>query len=145
LLSGHQKAKKETMKINYRVAVALVAGITIGGAVIQGLHAQTKPPIYLVTEITVTDPDAYRKEFVLKAQANIKAAGVREVALGGLGGPGPQVTAVEGEPPKRVVIQVFDSLEKMKAFREGADYTAAKKIGDKYATYRSYAVDGVAH
>jgi hypothetical protein len=40
---------------------------------------------------------------------------------------------------------VFDNLEKMKTFREGADYIAAKKIGDKYATYRSYAVDGVAH
>ena len=133
------------MKTNYKLAVALVTGAAIGGAVTQSLHAQAKPPIYLVTEITVTDPDAYRKEFVPKAQANIKAANVREIALGGFGGAGPQVTAVEGEPPKRAVIQVFDSLEKMKAFREGADYTAAKKIGDKYATYRSYAVDGVTH
>jgi heme-degrading monooxygenase HmoA len=54
------------------------------------------------------------------------------------------VTAVEGDPPKRVVIQVWDSLEKMQAWRNGADYTAARKIGDKYAAFRSYAVDGLA-
>lgn len=32
------------------------------------------------------------------------------------------MTAVEGEPPKRVAIQVWDSLEKMQAWRNGADY-----------------------
>jgi uncharacterized protein (DUF1330 family) len=55
------------------------------------------------------------------------------------------VTGVEGTPPPRVVIQVFDSLEKMKAFRDSADYKASRAIGDKYGTFRSYAVDGISH
>jgi len=30
----------------------------------------------------------------------------------------------------------------MNAWRNGADYKEARKIGDKYATYRSFAVEG---
>ena len=98
-----------------------------------------------MTEITVTNPQAYGKDYAPKAQASIKAAGGRQIAIGGAGGAGAnKVTAVEGDPPKRVVIQVWDSLEKMQAWRNGADYKAARVIGDKYATFRSYAVDGLA-
>jgi hypothetical protein len=55
------------MKSNHRLAMALTAGAVIGGALVQGLHAQTKPPVYVVTEITVSNPEAYRKEYVPKA------------------------------------------------------------------------------
>jgi uncharacterized protein (DUF1330 family) len=132
------------MKTNYKVAIALVAGAAIGGAAIQVLHAQVKPPVYLVTEIDVTNPDAYGKEYAPLAQASIKAAGGHQVALGGGGGAGAKiVTAIEGAPPKRVSILLWDSLEKLRAWRNGADFTAARKIGDKYATFRSFAVDGL--
>jgi hypothetical protein len=47
------------MKTNCKVAVALVAGAAIGGAAIQGLHAQAKPPIYVVQDITVSNLEAY--------------------------------------------------------------------------------------
>ncbi len=50
------------MKTNYKVTVALAAGVAIGGAAVQGLHAQAKPPAYVVSEIDVTDKDAYVKE-----------------------------------------------------------------------------------
>jgi hypothetical protein len=39
------------MKTKYKVAIALVAGTAIGGAAIQGLNAQTKPPTYVVIHI----------------------------------------------------------------------------------------------
>ncbi len=39
------------MKTNYKLAVALVAGVAIGGAAIQGLHAQAKPPAYVIIPI----------------------------------------------------------------------------------------------
>ena len=123
----------------------MLAGIAVGAVAIQGLHAQTKPPVYLVTEIDVTNPEAYGKEYAPLAQASIKAAGGRQIAIGGTGGAGANtVTAVEGDPPKRAVIQVWDNLDKMKAWRASAAYLEARKIGDKYATFRSYTVDGVA-
>jgi uncharacterized protein (DUF1330 family) len=131
------------MKTNYKVAIALVAGAAIGGAAIQGLHAQAKPPIYLVTEVDVTNPEAYGREFVPKVQALFKAMGARDLARGG-GAPGtPQVTVYEGAPLKRVGIQVWDSLEKIEGFRNSAEFKEARRIGDKYATFRSYAIEGV--
>jgi len=46
-------------------------GAAIGGAAVQGLHAQAKPPVYVVSEITVNNPDAYAKEYAPLAQAAI--------------------------------------------------------------------------
>jgi hypothetical protein len=40
-----------------------IAGAAIGGAAIQGLHAQAKPPAYVVVEIDATNPDAFLKEY----------------------------------------------------------------------------------
>ena len=60
------------MKTNYKVAIALVAGAALGGAAIQGLHAQAKPPVYTVFEIDVTNVEAYTKEYAPLAQASIK-------------------------------------------------------------------------
>ena len=133
------------MKTRYTVVLSMIAGAALGGAAIQGLHAQAKPPVYLVTEIDVTNPDAYAKEFAAKAQATINAAGGRFVAIGGVAGVGAKpVTAMQGTPPKRVTIQVWDSHEALKAWFNGADYQAALKIGEKYATFRRFAVEGVA-
>ena len=87
------------------------------------LHAQGKAPVYLVTEIDVTNPDAYGKEFAPKAQATIKAAGGKQIAIGGAGAKG--VTAIVGTAPKRVVIQQRESLDALKAWHSGADYRAA--------------------
>jgi uncharacterized protein (DUF1330 family) len=130
------------MKTRYTVALSMIAGAALGGAAIQGLHAQAKPPVYYVAEIDVTNPDAYAKEYVPKAQAIIKAAGGRFLAVGGAAG-GAQVTAFDGEAPKRVVVQVWDSMDKIKAWRANPDYKEARKTGEKYAKFRSFAVEGL--
>ena len=70
------------MKQYLVLGVGLLAGTAIGAAAVTGLHAQAKPPVYLVTEIDVTNPEAYGKEFAPKAQATIKAAGGKFVVLG---------------------------------------------------------------
>jgi uncharacterized protein (DUF1330 family) len=131
------------MKTHYVVALAMFAGFGLGAVAVQGLHAQAKAPVYLVTEIDVTNPEAYGKEFAPKAQATIKAAGGRLIAIGGTGGAGAKpVTAFDGTAPKRVTIQAWDSIEQLKAWYNSADYQAALKIGEKYATFRRFAVEG---
>jgi uncharacterized protein (DUF1330 family) len=131
------------VKTKYTVALSMLAGIAVGAVAIQGLHAQTKPPVYLVTEIDVTNPEAYGKEFAPKAQASIKAAGGRQIAIGGAGGAGAKgITALSGTAPKRAVIQQWDSMDALMAWYNGAEYQAALKIGEKYATFRRYAVEG---
>jgi uncharacterized protein (DUF1330 family) len=131
------------MNIRYAVALALVTGFGLGAVAVQGLHAQAKPPVYYVAEIDVSNPEAYAKEYAPKAQATIKAAGGRFLAIGGAGASGPKVTALDGEAPKRVVVQVWDSLEKIETWYNSAEYKEARKIGDKYATFRSFAVEGL--
>lgn len=130
------------MKSSYKIALALLAGVALGGLAIEGLHAQAKAPVYFVAEIEVTNPDAYAKEYAPKAQAIIKAAGGRFLAIGGAAASG-KVTAFDGDPPKRVVVQVWDSIDKIKAWRANPEYVELRKVGEKYAKFRSFAVDGV--
>jgi uncharacterized protein (DUF1330 family) len=134
-----QSVREDTMKANFKIAIALVAGAAVGGAAVQGLHAQAQPPVYTVNEIDVTNVAAYEKEVAPLAQAGIRKAGGKLLA-------GSQkVTSFEGTPPKsRVSIQVWDSLEQAQAWRNSADYKALRMIGDKYATYRAFAVEGMA-
>ena len=131
------------MKTYITVSCAMLAGMAIGGFAVQGLHAQGKAPVYLITEIDVSNPDAYGKEFAPKAQATIKAAGAKFILIGGAGGAGSKpITAVEGTPPKRVAIQQWESMEAMNKWYTSADYQEALTIGKKYATFRRYAVEG---
>ena len=121
----------------FTVGLAMLAGIGLGAAAVQGLHAQGKPPVYLVTEIDVTNVDAYVKGYAPLVAASIKKAGGKLLAAS------LKVSQIEGTSPKRVAIQVWDSLDQIQAWRNGADYKDARKIGDKYATFRSYAVEGM--
>ena len=131
------------MRTYIAATLGLVAGMAIGGFAVQGLHAQGKSPVYLVTEIDVTNPEAYGKEFAPKAQATIRAAGAKFVFIGGAGGGGSKpITAIEGTPPKRAVVQQWESLDALNKWYKSAEYQEALKIGQKYATFRRYAVEG---
>jgi Domain of unknown function (DUF1330) len=46
------------------------------------------------------------------------------------GAPPHKVTAFDGELPKRVTVQVWDSMEKIQAWRADPAYIALRKIGD---------------
>jgi uncharacterized protein (DUF1330 family) len=132
------------MNSNCKIALVLLAGVALGGLAIEGLHAQAKAPVYFVAEIDVTNPDAYAREYAPKAQALIKAAGGRFLAVGGAAATtGGKVTAFDGDPPKRVVVQVWDSMDKIEAWRANPEYVELRKVGEKYAKFRSFAVDGV--
>jgi uncharacterized protein (DUF1330 family) len=132
------------MRSSYKITMVLLAGVALGALAVERLHAQAKAPVYYIAEIDVTNPDAYAKEYVPKAQALIKAAGGRFVAIGGAAANGGKVTAFDGDAPKRVVVQVWDSMDKIKAWRANPEYIEHRKLGEKYAKFHSFAVDGVA-
>jgi uncharacterized protein (DUF1330 family) len=53
------------------------------------------------------------------------------------------VTTIAGAAaPQVAVIQQWDSMDALMAWYNGAEYQAALEIGEKYATFRRYAVDG---
>ena len=131
------------MKTYLTVSAAMLTGMVIGGFAVQGLHAQGKPTLYLITEIDVTDPDKYAQEFAPKAQATIRAAGAKFIVIGGIAGVGAKpVHAMDGTPPKRITVQAWESMEAMKKWYESEAYQSALKIGKQYATFRRYAVEG---
>src|SRR5271169_6700597 len=111
------------MRANYALALAALVGCGLGAMAAQGLHAQVKPPIYYVVEVETSDPAAYEKEFAPQAQAIIKAAGGRFVAIGGAGATGAKaLTPIEGEAPKRIVVMVWDNMEQIKTWWSNPEY-----------------------
>ena len=125
------------------LGLAMLVGSVLGAATVTALQAQAKPPIYLVSEIEVTNPAAYGAEFAPQAHAAIKAAGGRLIAIGEIAGAGAKpLKAITGTPPKRVAIQQWDSFDHLHAWFNSEEYQEALKIGEKYATFRRYAVEG---
>src|SRR5262249_42169587 len=131
------------MKQYFGLGVGLLAGTLFGAAAVTGLHAQAQPPVYVINEIDVRDPEAYVNEFTPRALASIKKApGARFVALGGSGGGAKLIIAIEGTPPKRVTVHVWDSLDAFKTWYYSKEFQETLKIGLKYASWRRYAVEG---
>jgi uncharacterized protein (DUF1330 family) len=126
--------------MNQRIALglAMLAGVAIGATAIQGLHAQAKPPAFFIAENTVTNQDGYTKEFLPPVTKSIQDEGGKFLARGG------KTVSYLGPPPApRVVVIQFESMDKAQAWMNSSSNKAAQAIGDKYATFRGYAVEGV--
>ena len=133
------------MKAHYRAGIGLsmLVSAALGGVAVGELHAQAKSPVYFIGEIEVSNPDGYAKEYLPRAREIIKAHGGRLVAAGGAAGTGSQVIAIDGEAPKRVVIYMYPSIDAVHAWRNDPEYEQVRKIGEKYAKYRTFAVQGL--
>jgi uncharacterized protein (DUF1330 family) len=133
------RVKGLIMKTRYTVVLSMIAGATLGGAAIQGLHAQAKPKAYTVSELETLDPAA-QAAFTQLAQAALKAAGARSFNTGG-----GKVVALEGAaPPKRVVINEWDSLAQAEQYYKSKAWTDLAPQRDKaIKTIRRYAVEAV--
>jgi uncharacterized protein (DUF1330 family) len=134
------RSKENTMNRHITLGLSMVAGAAIGAAAVQSLHAQAKPPIYSISEIDLTNADAYLKEYAPRAQALIRENGGRILVAGG------KTTVFDGDPPKtRVTMQVWDSIEKYQGYRNSAAYKELRMTGDKYAKFRTFIVEGVSN
>ena len=125
------------MKARFAMALSMVVGAALGGAAIQALHAQAKPPVYMIAINELSDPERYAKEYVSPAQKTVKDHGGEYVAAG----PGTQVAG--NLPHGPVVILRWDSMEALQAWHKSADFQAALKIGEKYAKFNIVAVTGL--
>ena len=120
------------------VGLSMLAGGVLGGATIQALHAQKKPPVYQVTLQQVMDAAALEKEFVPLARSTIKAHGGQPLAAS------TKPIAIEGPAPEyRVVINQWDSVEQVRDWNKSADYQKAREVGNKYAKFQILVVEGL--
>jgi uncharacterized protein (DUF1330 family) len=126
------------MKTQHAIALALLTGVGLGAAAIQGLHAQAKPPAYVIAEIDVSDQDGYAREYQSRA-----AKPIIEEGGGKLLSRGSRTISIRGEPPKRIVLFAFESLDRAQAAFAFPGYAEAYAHGEKYAKFRIYAVEGI--
>jgi uncharacterized protein (DUF1330 family) len=126
------------MKTRYTVAWAMLAGIGLGAAAVQGLHAQAKPPGYFIAEVDVTDAKAFSEDYSPKVPPTVQPFGGYWLVRGG------KTVENEGDPPKpRIIVIAFDSLATAQAWRDSPGYKALVPIRDRAAKIRSFFVEGV--
>ena len=125
------------MKTRCTVALTLSAGVAVGALAVQALHAQSKPPVYYVAQIEVTDQAGYQREFVPQSQKQVQAKGGRFLVQGG------KVTPLVGNPPApRIVIQQWDSMETLTSWYNSDEQKKLRDIQAKFAKVQSFVVEG---
>ena len=99
------------MNTKFKMALGVAAGAALAATAMQGLHAQTKPKAYVITEQEVIDPAAAKAYSPLVQAAQKAAGGARNFNT-----TNGRIVALEGTAPKRVAITEWDSLEQAQAF-----------------------------
>lgn len=126
------------MRYRYKIAFAMLAGIALGAAVTQVLHAQAKPPTYVVIAIQkITDAEAY-KPLPEKGRAAAEAAGGRYLIRTG------NIVRLDGSPPERLALIEFESVEKAKAWYNSVAQKDADTIRARSTDSFAFIVEGVA-
>ena len=126
------------MKVNYRTALTLLVGAAIGGAVIQTIHAQAKPPTYVVVALRkINDPAAFKAGVVDKAAAAMAGTGAKYIVRTD------KITALDGTPPQRYVVIQFESPEKAMAWHNSELQKAVDAARAKTTDSLSFMVEGM--
>jgi len=126
------------MKTTMKITAAIVVGVLVGGGAVQLLHAQSKPPAFVVSEIAVKDEEGYAQNFLKAAQKDIADHGGKYLA----GGYKKTISLAGSEPPNRVVILQFADIDQVKEWRDQGAMDLENSVGNKYASFRIYAVEG---
>jgi uncharacterized protein (DUF1330 family) len=129
------------MKLNLTLVTTLLVGAALGAATIQALHAQAKPPVYVVVDIEeITDAAGYAAIGGRSAEA---AAAVSKEAGGRHLARTDKITALDGNAPKRAVLIAFDSKEKAQAWYNSAAQKEVTAIRTKTTKSRAFVVEGM--
>jgi uncharacterized protein (DUF1330 family) len=127
---------EDIMKTRFIVAFSMVAGAALGAAATQHVHAQAKPPAYVISEIDVSNEEGYVKEYLPQVTKAMLDYGVKYLARGS------RTASIKGEPPKRIALLAFENFEKAQAAFNSPAFQKAAGIGEKYAKFRIYALEG---
>jgi uncharacterized protein (DUF1330 family) len=127
------------MKVNSRIAVALLSGAALGGAVVTGLMAQAKAPVYAVIDISeMTDADAYIKAISAAEPRATTSAGGQFIIRSS------KPTALDGIAPNRFVLIKFDTEDKARAWYNSPAIKEVNTVRMKAAKSRAFLLDGLA-
>jgi uncharacterized protein (DUF1330 family) len=140
-MDPQQMGEKQSMKTNLKLALAVLAGVSIGIGCARMIHAQqTKTrPAYVIAEVEVTDPTNLKK-YSDKAPEIVASFNGRYVVRGG-----GKIQALEGEPPKGFIVVIgFDSAEKAREWYDSPAYAAIRPFRQSSTKSRIFIAEGVA-
>ena len=125
------------MTTTSKILLAAMAGASIGAVVARAIQApqQKETPGYVVAEIEVTDPAAMQK-YGERVPETLAPFHHHYVVRGGK----PQ--ALEGEPPRGVVVIAFDSVARAKEWYESPAYRALIPLRQSASRGRIFLVEG---
>jgi uncharacterized protein (DUF1330 family) len=127
------------MRNALKITLAITCGLLVGGGAVQLLHAQAKPPAFVIAEITVKDEAGYNNNFLKPVQKTIIDHGGKYLA----GGYNKTLSLSGSEPPNRVVLLQFPNMDAITAWRKEGEADLENDVGEKYARFRAYAIEGV--
>jgi uncharacterized protein (DUF1330 family) len=128
------------VKTNYKLALAVLAGLSIGIAATTTIRAQQvkTPPGYVVAEVDVSDLATMQK-YGEKVPETLAPFNHKYLVLSS------KIQALEGEPPKGgIVVIAFDSAEKAREWYDSPAYGAIRPLRQAAARSRLFIVEGVA-
>jgi uncharacterized protein (DUF1330 family) len=132
--------RTETRVMNLKILTGMLfIGAGLGAALTSAIWAQSRPPAYIVAEVTVNDPDVFAKEYGPKLPATLQPFGGRFIVAGG------KLTALEGDTPQRFVIIGFENAEKARAWYDSPAYQALIPIRQKASKGTLFIAEGVAN
>ena len=128
------------MKMNHKLVLAVLVGISIGVAGAKAIHAQQEkaPPGYVISEAdAILDVPTVQKygqgvpETLAPFNHHFIVRGGKPQSLDG------------GEVPKGVVVIAFDSVEKAREWYDSPAYQAIKPLRQSSTKGRMFIVEGV--
>jgi uncharacterized protein (DUF1330 family) len=125
------------VKINYGVALALLAGIALGSLAMQTLRAQKSPSAFYIAEVLeVTNPEQFNT-YAAGVPVTVEKYGGHYLVRGG------KTEALEGEPPKRIVVTAFKSMADAQRWYASPEYSALRLVRQRSAKARGFIVEGI--
>ena len=127
------------MKTNYKVALAVLAGISIGIAGARAIKAglANTPPGYVIAEVEVNDLPTMQK-YGAKVPETLAPFNHHYVIRSD------KIQALEGEPPKGGIVMIaFDSVEKARAWYDSPAYAAVRPLRQSAAKSRIFIIEGL--
>jgi uncharacterized protein (DUF1330 family) len=128
------------MKTNYKLALAVLAGVSIGVAGAKAIQAQQvkAPPAYVISEVDALQVTPALREYGQKVDGTLAPFNHHFIVAGG------KTQALEGDPPKGIVVIAFDSAEKAREWYDSPAYQAIVPLRQSATKGRLFIVEGIA-
>jgi uncharacterized protein (DUF1330 family) len=132
------------VKTNHKLTLAVLAGVSIGVAAAQAIHAQLAkvPPAYVIAEVekdpTKIDDPAASRRYAEEAPKSLAGFQAQYLVRGG------KIQTLEGEAPKGYVVVIgFENVEKARGWYYSSAYEAIKPIRQNSTKSRILVVEGI--